>query len=119
MVNWNGYNILQSNMGSHAEASSAIRKYFPIFMKYITGGYVGEEEAGTRLFQVLHDPKCTKSGVHLGEVQWGEQLILRDEFMEMKHTTGRWSGVQEFIQPKFGMKLPYLMAKQQNFREKP
>ena len=27
-------------------------------MKYITGGYVGEEEAGTRLFQVIHDPKC-------------------------------------------------------------
>ena len=42
------------------------RKYFPIFMKYITGGYVGEEEAGSRLFQVLHDPKCTKSGVRLG-----------------------------------------------------
>eukprot|EP00438_Fugacium_kawagutii_P024720 Skav235560 [mRNA] locus=scaffold3067:354397:356823:- [translate_table: standard] len=40
------------------------RKYFPIFMKYITGGYVGEEEAGSRLFQVLHDPKCTKSGVY-------------------------------------------------------
>jgi len=40
------------------------RKYFPIFMKYITGGFVGEEEAGSRLFQVLHDPKCTKSGVY-------------------------------------------------------
>ncbi|CAJ1335235.1 unnamed protein product [Effrenium voratum] len=40
------------------------RKYFPIFMKYITGGYVGEEEAGSRLFQVLHDPACTKSGVY-------------------------------------------------------
>ncbi|CAK9050676.1 Protochlorophyllide reductase A [Durusdinium trenchii] len=40
------------------------RKYFPIFMKYITGGYVGEEEAGTRLFQVIHDPKCVKSGVY-------------------------------------------------------
>mmetsp|Transcript_50782 Transcript_50782/g.94954 ORF Transcript_50782/g.94954 Transcript_50782/m.94954 type:complete len:725 (+) Transcript_50782:76-2250(+) len=40
------------------------RKYFPIFMKYITGGFVGEEEAGSRLFQVLHDPKCSKSGVY-------------------------------------------------------
>jgi len=40
------------------------RKYFPIFMKYVTGGYVGEEEAGQRLFQVLHDPRCTKSGVY-------------------------------------------------------
>jgi NAD(P)-dependent dehydrogenase (short-subunit alcohol dehydrogenase family) len=28
------------------------RKNFPIFMKYITGGFVGEEEAGMRLFQV-------------------------------------------------------------------
>jgi len=40
------------------------RKLFPVFMKYITGGYVGEEEAGQRLFQVLHDPQCTKSGVY-------------------------------------------------------
>eukprot|EP00441_Pelagodinium_beii_P026365 CAMPEP_0197664360 /NCGR_PEP_ID=MMETSP1338-20131121/58584_1 /TAXON_ID=43686 ORGANISM="Pelagodinium beii, Strain RCC1491" /NCGR_SAMPLE_ID=MMETSP1338 /ASSEMBLY_ACC=CAM_ASM_000754 /LENGTH=671 /DNA_ID=CAMNT_0043242977 /DNA_START=160 /DNA_END=2175 /DNA_ORIENTATION=- len=42
------------------------RKLFPVFMKYITGGYVGEEEAGQRLFQVLHDPRCTKSGVYWG-----------------------------------------------------
>jgi hypothetical protein len=33
-------------------------------MKYITGGYVGEEEAGLRLFQVAHDPRCSKSGVY-------------------------------------------------------
>jgi hypothetical protein len=33
-------------------------------MKYITGGYVGEEEAGMRLFQVAHDPRCSKSGVY-------------------------------------------------------
>ena len=41
-----------------------VRKYFPVFMKYITGGYVGEEEAGQRLFQVMHDPRCAKSGVY-------------------------------------------------------
>jgi len=40
------------------------RKYFPVFMKFITGGFVGEEEAGQRLFQVCHDPRCTKSGVY-------------------------------------------------------
>ena len=40
------------------------RKYFPVFMKFITGGYVGEEEAGQRLFQVMHDPRCSKSGVY-------------------------------------------------------
>lgn len=40
------------------------RKYFPVFMKYITGGYVGQEEAGKRLFQVIVDPRCSKSGVY-------------------------------------------------------
>ena len=33
-------------------------------MKYITGGYVSEDEAGTRLFQVIVDPRCTRSGVY-------------------------------------------------------
>lgn len=40
------------------------RKYFPVFMKYITGGFVSEQEAGQRLFQICHDPRCTKSGVY-------------------------------------------------------
>eukprot|EP01041_Mallomonas_annulata_P012887 gene12887-27181_t len=40
------------------------RKYFPLFMKYITGGFVGEEEAGTRLYQVIVDPRCARSGVY-------------------------------------------------------
>jgi hypothetical protein len=29
-----------------------------------TGGFVGEHEAGQRLFQVVHDPRCAKSGVY-------------------------------------------------------
>jgi hypothetical protein len=28
------------------------------------GGFVGEHEAGQRLFQVAHDPRCSKSGVY-------------------------------------------------------
>lgn len=40
------------------------RKIFPAFMKYVTGGYVGEEEAGDRLAQVIDDPACDKSGVY-------------------------------------------------------
>lgn len=40
------------------------RKYFPVFMKFITGGFVSEQEAGQRLFQVAHDPRCAKSGVY-------------------------------------------------------
>jgi hypothetical protein len=30
----------------------------------VPGGYVGESEAGQRLFQVAHDPRCSKSGVY-------------------------------------------------------
>jgi len=47
------------------EKRAWFRKYFPIFMKYITGGFVGEEEAGQRLFQVAHDPRCgERSGIY-------------------------------------------------------
>lgn len=37
---------------------------FPWFMKYVTGGYVGEVEAGERLAQVVDDPQCAKSDVY-------------------------------------------------------
>ena len=40
------------------------RKAFPWFMKYVTGGYVGEKEAGERLAQVIDDPLCAKSNVY-------------------------------------------------------
>eukprot|EP00527_Entomoneis_sp_CCMP2396_P005372 CAMPEP_0198137734 /NCGR_PEP_ID=MMETSP1443-20131203/1195_1 /TAXON_ID=186043 /ORGANISM="Entomoneis sp., Strain CCMP2396" /LENGTH=430 /DNA_ID=CAMNT_0043799261 /DNA_START=244 /DNA_END=1536 /DNA_ORIENTATION=+ len=40
------------------------RKAFPWFMKYVTGGYVGMEEAGQRLAQVMDDPQCSKSNVY-------------------------------------------------------
>jgi protochlorophyllide reductase len=40
------------------------RKFFPVFMKYVTGGFVGEVEAGQRLGQVVADPRCSKSGVY-------------------------------------------------------
>lgn len=29
-----------------------------------SGGFVSEHEAGQRLFQVAHDPRCSKSGVY-------------------------------------------------------
>lgn len=40
------------------------RKGFPWFMKYVTGGYVGMEEAGERLAQVIDDENCAKSDVY-------------------------------------------------------
>ena len=33
-------------------------------MKYVTGGFVGEVEAGERLAQVVDDERCKKSGVY-------------------------------------------------------
>ena len=38
------------------------RKFFPVFMKYVTGGYVSEEEAGDRLAQCVWDERCKDSG---------------------------------------------------------
>lgn len=40
------------------------RTLFPLFMKYVTGGYVSEEEAGERLAQVITDPRCSKSNIY-------------------------------------------------------
>ena len=54
------------------------RKAFPWFMKYVTGGYVGEEEAGQRLAQVIDDPNCGKSNVYWS---WNGGA----------QTVGRWS----------------------------
>lgn len=40
------------------------RWFFPIFMKYVTGGYVSEEEAGERLASTVADAATAKSGVY-------------------------------------------------------
>eukprot|EP00873_Tetraselmis_striata_P020901 jgi/Tetstr1/441165/TSEL_029423.t1 len=40
------------------------RSFFPIFMKYVTGGYVSEDEAGDRLAAVITSPEANKSGVY-------------------------------------------------------
>ena len=40
------------------------RWLFPIFMKYVTGGYVSETQAGERLADTISDPATAKSGVY-------------------------------------------------------
>mmetsp|Transcript_35273 Transcript_35273/g.48962 ORF Transcript_35273/g.48962 Transcript_35273/m.48962 type:complete len:427 (+) Transcript_35273:83-1363(+) len=40
------------------------RNFFPIFMKYVTGGYVSIEESGERLAQCITSPETLKSGVY-------------------------------------------------------
>lgn len=41
------------------------QKLFPLFMKYVTGGYVSQEESGDRLAQVCSGPECANdSGIY-------------------------------------------------------
>ena len=48
--------------GLFREKRQWFRDVFPLFMKYVTGGYVSEQEAGERLAQVVWDERCSKSG---------------------------------------------------------
>lgn len=50
--------------GLFREHYSLFRTLFPPFQKYITKGYVSEQEAGKRLAQVVSDPSLAKSGVY-------------------------------------------------------
>ncbi|GAB1540185.1 protochlorophyllide reductase [Scytonema sp. NUACC21] len=46
------------------------QKLFPIFQKYITGGFVSEEEAGRRVAEVVADPAYNQSGAYWS---WGNR----------------------------------------------
>ncbi|HIK38486.1 MAG TPA: protochlorophyllide reductase [Geminocystis sp. M7585_C2015_104] len=46
------------------------QKLFPIFQKYITGGYVSEELAGERVAMIVADPEYDESGVYWS---WGNR----------------------------------------------
>jgi len=77
------------------------RKYFPVFMKYVTGGFVGEQEAGQRLFQVCHDPRCAKSGVYWSwnggprEGRGAEALEKGGQIMGAGGAGGGWDSIFE------------------------
>jgi len=64
------------------------RKLFPLFMKYVTGGYVSEKEAGQRLAQVIYDPQCTKSGVYWSWNGNAQQVGLANRVQDKE--TGDW-----------------------------
>ncbi len=46
------------------------QKIFPLFQKYITGGFVTEEEAGKRVAAVVADPEYRQSGAYWS---WGNR----------------------------------------------
>ncbi|KAI7733366.1 hypothetical protein M8C21_018618 [Ambrosia artemisiifolia] len=50
--------------GLFREHIPLFRLLFPPFQKFVTKGYVSEEESGKRLAQVVSDPSLTKSGVY-------------------------------------------------------
>lgn len=50
--------------GLFREHIPLFRTLFPPFQKYITKGFVSEEESGKRLAQVVGDPRLTKSGIY-------------------------------------------------------
>lgn len=62
---------------------------FPLFMKYVTGGYVPEAEAGQRLAQVIDDPECDKqSGVYWSWNGNAQQVGLASRVLNKQ--TGKW-----------------------------
>ncbi|KAM7279431.1 hypothetical protein ACFE04_006565 [Oxalis oulophora] len=50
--------------GLFREHIPLFRLLFPPFQKYVTKGFVSEEESGKRLAQVVSEPSLTKSGVY-------------------------------------------------------
>lgn len=60
------------------EKRSWFRFLFPLFMKYVTGGFVSEEEAGQRLAEVVTSPRCTKSGAYWSWNGGARQIPVKD-----------------------------------------
>jgi len=69
---WGGGKVLFSSLYPGCIAETGLfrnhvplfRTLFPAFQKYVTKGYVSEEEAGRRLASVVSDPGMAKSGVY-------------------------------------------------------
>eukprot|EP01038_Epipyxis_sp_PR26KG_P011031 gene11031-14812_t len=54
------------------------RVLFPLFMKYVTGGFVSENEAGQRLAQCVDAPETSKSGVYWSWNGGARQIPVKD-----------------------------------------
>jgi len=70
------------------EKRTWFKKIFPVFMKYVTGGYVSEVDAGARLGQVISDPECTNSGVYWSWNGNAQQVGLGSRVLNKE--TGEW-----------------------------
>ena len=63
--------------GLFREKRQWFRDVFPLFMKYVTGGYVSEQEAGERLAQVIWDERCSKSGERRRAIRRNSAQLFR------------------------------------------
>ncbi|KAG8464560.1 hypothetical protein KFE25_009928 [Diacronema lutheri] len=68
------------------------RTLFPLFMKYVTGGYVSEEEAGERLAQCVTDPACKKSGIYWSWNGNAQQVGVKKNFWDPPSGAGGSGG---------------------------
>mmetsp|Transcript_10398 Transcript_10398/g.31368 ORF Transcript_10398/g.31368 Transcript_10398/m.31368 type:complete len:421 (-) Transcript_10398:1683-2945(-) len=78
--------------GLFREKRGWFRQLFPYFMRYVTGGYVSEAEAGQRLAQVVDDPICSKSGVYWSWNGNAQQVGLYDPFAKEVRGAGGSGG---------------------------
>ena len=74
------------------------RTLFPLFMKYVTGGYVSEVEAGERLAQTIAAPETgDKSGIYWSWNGGAREIPKRDYKRGITKGTGGGGGGRESI----------------------
>ena len=74
------------------------QRLFPLFMKYVTGGYVSEYEAGQRLAQVVAAPETSEnSGVYWSWNGGAREIPKRDFKRGVTKGTGGGGGGRESI----------------------
>jgi protochlorophyllide reductase len=73
------------------------QKLFPLFMKYVTGGYVSEAEAGDRLAQTVAAPETGKSGVYWSWNGGAREIPKRDFKRGITKGTGGGGGGRESV----------------------
>ncbi|KAK9790360.1 hypothetical protein WJX73_006842 [Symbiochloris irregularis] len=75
------------------------QKLFPLFQKYVTKGYVSEEEAGNRLAQVVSDPALDKSGAYWSWSRDAQSFenTLSDEASDSRKAAKLWDLSEQLV----------------------
>eukprot|EP00595_Chromulina_sp_UTEXLB2642_P002335 CAMPEP_0196765140 /NCGR_PEP_ID=MMETSP1095-20130614/7665_1 /TAXON_ID=96789 ORGANISM="Chromulina nebulosa, Strain UTEXLB2642" /NCGR_SAMPLE_ID=MMETSP1095 /ASSEMBLY_ACC=CAM_ASM_000446 /LENGTH=319 /DNA_ID=CAMNT_0042122631 /DNA_START=395 /DNA_END=1354 /DNA_ORIENTATION=- len=87
------------------EKRTWFRKLFPLFMKYVTGGFVSEEEAGQRLAAVVDDEKCKKSGIYWAWNGGAKTIAYLDLSKKNGILTGAGGSGGEMFENDFSAKI--------------